>query len=94
LTRQNTKGNEIFYPVNDNSYREWARGLEWAIKKHSDIAQEELDQLTEDYTDVILQSKPPRKCTSENTINSILLLCTSALNGRTRGFGLMGLIHL
>jgi hypothetical protein len=54
---KNAKGDEIFYPVNDNRDREWARRLEWAIGKHRDIAEEDLDQLTEDYVDVIRQSK-------------------------------------
>jgi hypothetical protein len=54
---KNAKGHEIFYPVNDNSDREWARRLEWAIGKHCDIAKEDLDQLTEECADVIRQSK-------------------------------------
>ena len=54
---KNAKGDEILHPVNDNRDREWARRLEWAIGKHSDIAEEDLDQLTEDYADVIRQSK-------------------------------------
>ena len=53
----NAKGVEIVFPVKDNRDREWARRLEWAINKHRDIGEEDLDQLTKDYADVLRQSK-------------------------------------
>lgn len=51
------KGNEIFYPVNDNRDRQWARRLEWAISKHCDIAEHDLDELQRDYEKVLRRSK-------------------------------------
>jgi hypothetical protein len=54
---KNAKGVEIVFPVKDNRDREWARRLEWAINEHRDIAEEDLDQLTKDYADVVRQSK-------------------------------------
>ena len=53
----NAKGNEIFYPVIDNRDRQWARRLEWAIKQHRDLAEDDLDELQAEYEDVIRQSK-------------------------------------
>ncbi len=38
----NAMGDEILYPVNDNRDSEWGKRLEWAIEKHSDIAQDAL----------------------------------------------------
>ena len=32
----NSKGDEIFYPVNDERDRQWARRLEWVIGHHLD----------------------------------------------------------
>jgi hypothetical protein len=51
------KGNEIFYFVIDDRDRQWARRLEWAIKQHSDLAEDDLDELQAEYEDVIRQSK-------------------------------------
>jgi hypothetical protein len=40
----NAKG-EIFYPVNDNRDRQWARRLEWVIEQHRDLAEDDLDEM-------------------------------------------------
>ncbi len=53
----NAKGDEIFYHVSDNWDREWEKRLEWAIKKHRDIAKDDLDKLQQDYEDVLRQSE-------------------------------------
>ena len=58
---KNAKGDEIFYPVNDNRDREWARRLEWAIEKHRDIAEDDLDRLQTDYEKVLRRSKKAHK---------------------------------
>ncbi len=36
---KNSKGDEIFFPVNDERDREWARRLEWVVGKHRDLAE-------------------------------------------------------
>ena len=50
-------GDEIFYPVNDDRDRQWARRLEWVVKQHLDRAEDDLDELHADYIDVMRQSK-------------------------------------
>lgn len=53
----NRKGDEILYPINDDRDRLWARRLEWAIDKHRDIAEDDLDELQRDYEKVLRRSK-------------------------------------
>jgi hypothetical protein len=84
LQLRNAKGVEIFYPVNDDWDREWAKRLQWAIEKHRDFAQDDMDKPQKDYEDALHQSKPPRKRTSGNTTNTISIICTSALIRQNR----------
>ena len=53
----NSKGDEIFYPVNDERDREWARRLEWAIDRHRDIAEDDLEELHQDNLAVHRESR-------------------------------------
>ena len=53
----NSKGDEIFYPVNDGRDREWARRLEWAIDRHRDIAEDDLEELHQDNLAVHRESR-------------------------------------
>jgi hypothetical protein len=52
-----SKGDEIFYPVNDGRDRQWARRLEWAINRHRDIAEDDLEELHADHLAVLRESR-------------------------------------
>ena len=53
----NSKGGEIFYRVNDDRDRKWARRLEWVVKQHLDRAEDELDQRQQEFEAVLRQCK-------------------------------------
>jgi hypothetical protein len=53
----NSKGDEIFYPVNDERDRQWARRLEWVIGHHLDRAEDDLEELHADYLAVLRESR-------------------------------------
>jgi hypothetical protein len=46
-------GQEIFYPVDDDRDRWWARKMEWAIDHHRDLAERDLDDLQAKSSDVV-----------------------------------------
>ncbi len=52
----NSKGDEIFYPVNDQRDRQWALRLEWVIGHHLDRAEDDLEELHADYLAVLRES--------------------------------------
>ena len=53
----NSKGEQIFYPVMDDTDRSWARRLEWAIECHRDLAEADLDGLQTQYERVLRTSR-------------------------------------
>ena len=53
----NSKGDEIFYPVNDERDRQWARRLEWVIGHHLDRAEDDLEELHADNLAVLRESR-------------------------------------
>jgi hypothetical protein len=53
----NSKGEQIFYPVMDDTDRSWARRLEWAIECHRDLAEADLDGLQAEYERVLRTSR-------------------------------------
>jgi hypothetical protein len=44
-TQLSNANGEIFYPVDDNRDRQWARRLEWVVEQHRDIAEDDLDAM-------------------------------------------------
>ena len=48
----NAKGEETFYRVDDDRHRKCARRLEWVVKQHLDRAEDELDQIQDDFEQV------------------------------------------
>ena len=46
-------GQEIFYPVEDDRDRWWARKMEWAIDHHRYLAERDLDDLQAESSDVV-----------------------------------------
>ena len=54
---KNSKGEEIFFPVDDDQDRLWARRLEWVIEEHLDRAEDDLDTLQADYEAVLRLSR-------------------------------------
>ena len=44
-----SKGEQIFYPVVDDTDRSWARRLEWAIDCHRDLAEADLNGLQAEF---------------------------------------------
>ncbi len=79
----NSKGEEIFYRVNDDRDRH----QEWVVKQHLDRAEHELEQLQQDVEAVLRSQK--LKLTSASThvrgnrIRSTLLIVTSNLRPHT-----------
>ena len=53
----NSKGEEIFYPVVDDTDRSWARRLEWAIDCHRDLAEADLNRLQAEFERVLRTSR-------------------------------------
>jgi hypothetical protein len=53
----NSKGEQIFYPVVDDTDRSWARRLEWAIDCHRDLAQADLNGLQAEFERVLRTSR-------------------------------------
>ncbi len=51
----NSKGDKIFYPVNDDRDRQWARRLEFAIDRHWEIAEDDIEDLNDDYYSAVLR---------------------------------------
>jgi len=52
-----SEGEQIFYPVVDDTDRSWARRLEWAIECHRDLAEADLDGLQAEYERVLRTSR-------------------------------------
>jgi hypothetical protein len=53
----NTKGEEIYFPVVDDKDRCWARRLEWAIDRHRDLDEAELNGLQARFEKVLRRSR-------------------------------------
>jgi hypothetical protein len=53
----NSKGEEIYYPVVDDKDRSWARRLEWAIDRHRDLGEAELNVLQAHCEKVLRRSR-------------------------------------
>ena len=53
----NTKGEEIYFPVVDDKDRCWARRLEWAIDRHRDLDEAELNGLQAHFEKVLRRSR-------------------------------------
>lgn len=53
----NSKGDQIFYPVEDDNDRSWARRLEWAIDCHRDLAKADLNALQAEFERVLRTSR-------------------------------------
>ena len=53
----NSKGEQIFYPVVDDTDRTWARRLEWAIDCHRDLAEADLNGLQAEFERVLRTSR-------------------------------------
>ncbi len=49
----NTKGEEIYFPVVDDKDQSWERRLEWAINRHLDLGEAELNGLQAHYVKVL-----------------------------------------
>jgi hypothetical protein len=55
---KNSKGDEIFYPVNDDERdRQWARRLKWVVGKHRDLAEDDQEELHVEYRDLAVLSE-------------------------------------
>ena len=52
-----SKGEQIFYPVVDDTDRSWARRLEWAIDCHRDLAEADLNGLQAEFERVLRTSR-------------------------------------
>ena len=52
-----SKGEQIFYPVVDDTDRTWARRLEWAIDCHRDLAETDLNGLQAECESVLRTSR-------------------------------------
>jgi hypothetical protein len=48
---------EIFFPVNDERDREWARWLEWVVGKHRDLVEYDQEGLHTEYLAVLRESR-------------------------------------
>jgi hypothetical protein len=57
----NSKGYEIFYPVTDDRDRQWARRLGYAIDRHREIAEDDIEELHADFFAVLRESKEPHE---------------------------------
>jgi len=91
-----SKGDEIFYPVNDDQDRQWAMRLDWAIDCHRNIAEdgwsglsivtETSQKMTSKSCMLIIaqSSVSPRKLTSGSTIGITLQTLSSGLRLQTR----------
>jgi hypothetical protein len=53
----NSKGDQIFYPVADDTDRAWAQKLEWAIDCHRDLAEADLNALQAEFERVLRTSR-------------------------------------
>ena len=53
----NTQGEEIYFPVVDDKDRCWARRLEWAIDRHRDLDEAELNGLQAHFEKVLRRSR-------------------------------------
>ncbi len=54
---ENSKGDEIFYPVNDERDRQWAWRLLWVVGKHRDLAKDDQEELHVEYRAVLRESR-------------------------------------
>jgi hypothetical protein len=61
----NSKDEEILYRLNDDWDWKWALRLNWAIKQHLDRAEDELDQLQDDFEAILCQSQSVQGRTRE-----------------------------
>ena len=92
--RANPKDSEVFYPVNDGRYRQWARRLEWAIDRHRDIAEDDLEELHANHFVVLCESREvhERRYDQEHItkLNKSLEATNKALRPRLREYRAYG----
>jgi hypothetical protein len=87
-----SKGDEIFYPVNDDQDRQWAMRLEWAIDCHRNIAEDDLEELHADHCAVIRQSKEAHERKYDRHYIADLVKRLEATNKSLRELNLYGLM--
>ena len=87
---KNSKGDEIFFPVDDDQDRLWARRLEWVIEEHLDRAEDDLDTLQADYEAVLRLSREAHERMYDQAYISDLTKRLDAANKSLRHFHLYG----
>jgi hypothetical protein len=90
LRIENSKDEEIFFPVHDEQDHRWARRLKWVIKKHLGPAEDDLNKLQSDNESVLRQSREAHKRKYDQAYISDLTKRLDASNKSLRHFHLYG----